>query len=504
MIARHWHGRVPGRHADRFARHLRATGIAEAASLPGYAGARIQRTDHGTSVDFELITYWYNWAAVRQFAGKDLDRAALYPGDEEYELDPAPRVEHRELRAGTVAITGGRVVPVDGDPIDGGTVLITDGQIAAVGVDVEVPADVPVVDAAGCWVLPGLVEAHTHLGIDEEASGWAGDDLNEATGPNGARLRALDGINPADLGFADALAGGVTTAVILPGSANPIGGQAVAVKCAARTVADMVLRDPVGVKSALGENPKRVYGNRKELPSTRLGVAAVIRDAFIRAQDYQARRERGDGALADRDPDLDVLVRVLAGELPWCQHAHRADDIGTAIRLADEFGYRLVLHHGTEAHLMADEIARRGIPVISGPLISSRSKAELRYLSPRNPAILARAGVLLALTTDHSSVPVHFLALQAILAVREGLDPGTALRSITANPAQILGLADRVGALTPGLDGDVVLWSGNPLEITSRALHVFVAGRPVYHYEAEPRLRRHRHADVMVTEPHVA
>lgn len=486
MIARHWHGRVPGRHADRFAEYLRATGIAEAASLPGYAGARVQRTSHGTSVEFELITYWYHWSAVRRFAGKDLDRAVLYPGDEEYELEPALRVEHRQLAPGTVAITGGHVVPVAGDPIDDGTVLIMDGRISAVGPNIQVPADVPVVDAAGRWVLPGLVEAHTHLGIEEEAGGWAGDDLNEATGPIGARLRALDGINPADLGFADALAGGVTTAVILPGSANPIGGQAVAVKCAGRTATDMVLRDPVGVKSALGENPKRVYGNRKELPSTRLGVATVIRDAFIRAQDYQARRDRSDGAAADRDPDLDVLARVIAGELPWFQHVHRADDIGTAIRLADEFGYRLVIHHGTEAHLMAEEIARRGIPVISGPLITGRSKAELRHLTPRNPAILAQAGVLLALTTDHNSVPVHFLALQAILAIREGLDPGTALRSITANPAQILGLDDRVGALKPGLDGDVVLWSGDPLDIRSRALHVFIAGRPVYHYEAEP------------------
>jgi imidazolonepropionase-like amidohydrolase len=396
----------------------------------------------------------------------------------------------RERAPGTVAISGGRVVPVDGDPFDGGTVLIDGGRITAVGADVRVPADVPVVDATGYWVLPGLVEAHAHLGIDEEGGGWAGDDLNEATGPNSARLRALDGINPADPGFADALAGGVTTAVILPGSANPIGGQAVAVKCAGRTVADMVLREPVGVKSALGENPKRVYGDRKQLPSTRPGVAAVIRDAFIRAQDYQARHERAESGPADRDPDLDVLVRVLAGELPWCQHVHRADDIGTAIRLADEFGYRLVINHGTEAHLMAEEIARRGIPVISGPLITGRSKVELRHRTLRSPAILARAGVLLALTTDHNAVPVNFLALQAILAVKEGLDQDTALRSITANPARILGLDDRVGALKPGLDGDVVLWSGNPLDVRSRALHVFVAGEPVYHYGAglTPRL----------------
>jgi imidazolonepropionase-like amidohydrolase len=249
----------------------------------------------------------------------------------------------------------------------------------------------------------------------------------------------------------------------------------------------MVLREPVGVKSALGENPKRVYGNRNTLPATRLGVAAVLRDAFRRAADYRDRRDRAvaDGTPFDRDPTLEALVRVLAGELPWCQHVHRADDIATAIRLADEFGYRLVINHGTEAHLMAERIAQRGIPVISGPLIGGRSKVELRHRTLRYPGVLDRAGVLLALTTDHNAVPIQFLALQAILAVKEGLDPAAALRAITVNPARILGLDGRVGALKPGLDGDVVLWSGDPLDIRSRALRVSIGGRPVYRYDSD-------------------
>jgi imidazolonepropionase-like amidohydrolase len=381
-----------------------------------------------------------------------------------------------------LAITSGYVVPVEGDPIEGGTVLIQDGKITAIGRDVDVPAGVPTVDAGGGWVLPGFVEAHGHLGVHEEAEGWAGQDTNEMTDPNGARLRALDAINPADLGFADALSGGVTTVVIKPGSGNPIGGQTVAVKCWGRSVEDMLLKEPVSVKSALGENPKRVYGEQKKLPSTRQGVAAVIRDAFMKAQDYKAKRAAAGDDPFERDGTMEILVRVLDGELPWCQHTHRADDIATALRLADEFGYRVVINHGTEGHLLADVLAERNVPVIIGPLFTTRSKVELRQRSLRNPGILARAGVELAITTDHPVVPIHFLVHQATLAVKEGLDRTEALRSITVNPARIMGLDDRVGSLRPGLDGDVVIWSGDPLDVMSRALRVFVSGREVYSY----------------------
>lgn len=387
----------------------------------------------------------------------------------------------------TVAITGGRVVPVEGEPVEGGTVLIVDGRIAAVGADVDVPDDAEVVDATGSWVLPGFVEAHAHLGVHEEAEGWAGQDTNEMTDPNGARMRALDAINPADEGFRDAIAGGVTTAVVKPGSGNPIGGQTVALKCWGRMVDEMLLRQPVSVKSALGENPKRVYGDQKKLPSTRQGVAAVIRDAMVRAQDYRARRDRAaaNGEPFDRDPTSEVLVRVLDGELPWSQHSHRADDIATAMRLAEEFGYRLILNHGTEAHLLADVIAERGIPVVIGPLFTTRSKVELRQRHLRNPGLLARAGVRIAITTDHPVVPINFLVHQASLAVKEGLDRDEALRALTINPATIMGLDDRVGSLVPGKDGDVVVWSGDPLDVFSRALRVFVDGRQVYTWDDE-------------------
>lgn len=387
----------------------------------------------------------------------------------------------------STAVTGGYVVPVDGEPIESGTVLIDGGKIVAVGAaaDVDIPDDAEIVDASGTWVLPGFVEAHGHLGVFEEGEGWAGVDVNETTDPNGARLRALDAINPDDQGFRDALAGGVTTIVVKPGSGNPIGGQTVAVKSWGRTVEDMLVREPVSVKSALGENPKRVYGDQKKLPSTRLGVAAVIRDAFTKAQDYREAREWAarEGKPFERDNTQEVMVRVLEGELPWCQHSHRADDIATAIRLAEEFGYRLIVNHGTDGHLLADTLAAKDIPVIIGPLIVGRSKVEVRRRTMRNPGILARAGVRIALTTDHPVVPIDYLVHQATFAVKEGLDPETALRAITTNPAQIMALDNRVGALKPGLDADMVLWSGDPLDVTSRALRVFISGRPVYHYD---------------------
>lgn len=386
----------------------------------------------------------------------------------------------------SVAITNGYVVPVDGLPVDGGTVLVVDGVIQAVGADVAIPDGVPTLDAGGRWVLPGFVEAHGHVGVHEEAEGWAGDDTNEKTGPDGAHLRALDAINVEDEGFRDALAGGVTSVVVKPGSANPIGGQTVAIKTwGGRTVDEQVISDAVSVKSALGENPKRVYGEQKKQPSTRLGVAAVIRQAFLDAQHYAAQRDAAEakGEPFARDLGKETLARVLDGELAWDQHTHRADDIATALRLADEFGYRLVVNHGTDGAAIADVLAERDVPVIFGPMLTSRSKVELRHRDIGNLARLAEAGVRVAITTDHPVVPINFLVHQASFAVKQGLDPQVALEALTVNPASFLGLDDRVGALSPGLDGDVVVWSGDPLDVGSRAEHVFVTGTEVYTWD---------------------
>jgi imidazolonepropionase-like amidohydrolase len=392
----------------------------------------------------------------------------------------------RRTRTASVAVTGGYVVPVDGEPIENGTVLVVDGVIAAVGADVEVPDGVRVVDASGSWVLPGFVEAHAHMGVHEEGEGWAGADVNEMTDPVGAGLRALDAINIEEEGFRDSLVGGVTSAVVKPGSGNPIGGQTVAIKTwGGRTVDEQVIRERVSVKSALGENPKRVYGDKKALPSTRLGVAKVIRDAFVNAQNYAAKRDHAlaEGKPVERDLTLETLAAVLDGELIWDQHTHRHDDIATAIRLAEEFGYRLVVNHGTDGARVADVLAEKGVPVIFGPLFTSRSKVELRDRDIATLARLAEAGVKVAITTDHPVVPINFLVHQASLAVKEGLDREVALRALTINPAEILGLDDRVGALRPGLDGDVVVWSGDPLDVFSRVQRVLITGAEVYSTE---------------------
>jgi imidazolonepropionase-like amidohydrolase len=389
---------------------------------------------------------------------------------------------------GAVAIVGGRVVPIVGAEIERGTVLIENGRISAIGESVTVPDGARVVDAEGAWVLPGFIDAHAHVGVSEEAEGWAGQDTNEMTEPVTAQVRAIDAINPADLGFRDAIMGGVLAVNVNPGSGNPIGGQTVALKCWGRTVDQMALRQPSGMKSALGENPKRVYGEQKKTPSTRLGTAAVIRGALVAAANYleridaEERKPEAERKPVERDLKLEALGLVLRKQIPWRQHCHRADDIATAIRIADEFGYDLVIDHGTEAHLLADLIAARGTPVIIGPLFTSRSKVELRNRSLANPGRLAAAGVTIAITTDHPVVPINFLVHQASLAVKDGLDRENALRALTINPARIAGIDERIGSLEPGKDADLVIWSGDPLDVLSRAVRVFVDGAEIYSY----------------------
>jgi len=317
------------------------------------------------------------------------------------------------------------------------------------------------------------------------------------TDPVTAQVRALDAINPAELGFADALTGGVTAVCVNPGSGNVIGGLCVAIHTQGRTVDEMVLKSPAGLKSALGENPKRVYGDRKQTPATRLGTAAVLRKAFVDAQNYQAKKAAAASGGNDddqstdtegkpfdgRDLKLEALVSVLEREIPWRQHSHRADDIATALRVADEFGYRLVIDHGTEAHLIADLLADKGIPVLIGPLFTSRSKVELRNRSLANPGRLAKAGVEISIITDHPVVPIHFLVHQATLAVKEGLDRTVALQAITINPAKVMGVEDQVGSLAVGKLGDVVIWSGDPLDVMQRAETVYIRGEQVYRYQ---------------------
>lgn len=381
----------------------------------------------------------------------------------------------------TFAITNARIVPITSPPFTG-TLLATDGVITAVGPELSIPEGVERIDAHGAWLLPGLIDAHVHLGMHPEGEDSSGTDVNEMTDPNMAAVRAIDAIDPFDPGFDDALAGGITMVNVNPGSGNPIGGQTVAIHTHGRWIDEMVLRAPSGIKSALGENPKRIYGGKGKTPSTRLGTAMVIREAFIEAQNYMAAADP-----AKRDAKLEALAMVLRREIPWRQHAHRTDDVATALRLAEEFGYELVLDHGTEAHVLADVVAARNVPVLIGPLFTTKSKVELRGRSLANPRRLAEAGVEISIITDHPVIPINFLIHQCTLAVKEGLDPDTALRAVTINPAKVLGLAQRLGSLEVGKDADVVLWSGDPLNVLSRALRVWIGGKTVMEYDAATR-----------------
>ncbi|WP_209370832.1 amidohydrolase [Brevibacterium renqingii] len=414
-----------------------------------------------------------------------------------------------------LVITNARIVPVAdengnrAEAIGSGTLVVRDGRIAeVVAGSIEsprIPADAEVIDAGGRWVLPGFIEAHGHLGVHEDGEGWSGDDTNEMTDPNGAGLRALDGIDPTDLGFKDALRGGVTSALIKPGSGNPIGGRTAFVKTWGRIVDEMLVTEDLSVKSALGENPKRVYGEKKTTPSTRMGTAKIIRDAFVEARNYRAKRDHAEseGTPFDRDLVKETLADVLDGKLAWDQHCHRADDIATAIRLAEEFGYRLVINHGTEGHKIADYIAAKGIDVILGPLMTSRSKVELRDGTLATAAALARAGVRIALTTDHPVIPINFLIHEASLAVKEGLDAVVAIEALTINPAAIFGLEDRLGSLAVGRDADIVIWSTDPLDLDARAEQVFVSGRRVYEFDAETGTANiaDPHGPTLISEP---
>jgi imidazolonepropionase-like amidohydrolase len=374
----------------------------------------------------------------------------------------------------------------------GVVVVGDDGKIAAVGPEGEtaVPEGAEVVEAAGKVITPGLIDAHTHVGVGEMGVGREGQDVNESTDPVTPQVRAIDATYPGDTAFADALAAGITAVNIMPGSGNVIGGLAVLVKTHGTRVDDMVVRHPTGLKAAMGENPKRNYGDQKKMPATRLGVAALMRENLVRAANYLKKREAAElesdpTKPFERDLRLEAIGMVLRKEIPMRWHAHRTDDILTAMRIRDEFDFDMVLDHATEAHLIADELVKRNIPAVVGPSLTAKYKVELKGRSLATPGLLVRAGVKVALTTDHWVVPVQYLPLALIMAVKEGLDRNEALRLVTSNPAEIMGVAERIGSIKPGADADLVIWSGDPLDIYQRPEAVYINGRRVYEYKAE-------------------
>lgn len=371
-----------------------------------------------------------------------------------------------------------------GPDLDRGVILIKDGRIQTVGSQISIPPEAEILDLTGKVVVPGFIDAHCHVGILEEIYYPEGDDLNEMTDPATPHLRAIDAINPGDVGFADALEGGVTTVVTGPGSGNVIGGENLAMKTAGIIVDHMMVKNPVGLKVAFGENPKRVHGGNKKSPMTRMATAAVLRENLVKAYNYMRKLEQGTRdpeKMPDRDLKMESLVRVLKRELPLRAHAHRADDIMTAVRIADEFNLRLVIEHCTEGFKIADELARRNIPAIVGPLLTNRSKVELQFRTHANAGILSKAGVKVAIMTDHPVIPINYLSLCAALAVKAGMEETDALKAITINAAEIIGLEDRIGSIQPGRDADLLIMNGEPLELKTRIEQVFINGKTINH-----------------------
>lgn len=358
-----------------------------------------------------------------------------------------------------------------------GDILIKDGKIERIADKISASADVEVIDAKGLNVFPGFIDAHSHIGISEEKVSVLGDSCNEGTNPVTPTMRAIDAINPMDSAFHNALAVGITGVMVGPGSANAIGGQFAFIKTYGRCMDDMIVLAPAAIKIAFGENPITNYGTNGNMPATRMAIASLIREELHKAKQYF---ENPDKNLQDTEYTMECYRELFEGKIPLKAHAHRADDIFTAIRIAKEFGLKLTLDHCTEGHLVAEKIAESGFPAIIGPSLSSRSKYEVRELDFKTPGVLKKAGVTVAVTCDHPVTRIQYLPLCAGIAAKEGLGEPGALRAITIDAAKISGVDKRLGSLKEGKDADIVIYEGNPLEIKGTAIFTIVDGKVVW------------------------
>lgn len=390
-------------------------------------------------------------------------------------------------------IKNARILTMADRVYENGYILADQGKIIRLGeaegdMEAAVRADCPnceVIDASGNCVMPGMIDAHCHIGMWEDAVGFEGSDGNEETDPVTPQLRAIDGVYHSDRAFTEARESGITTVVTGPGSANVIGGQFAALKTYGRRIEEMILKEPVAMKVAFGENPKTVYHEKRQAPMTRMATAAILRESLLKAGEYKQMlddyaRDSENNDKPDYDMKMEALMKVLKGEIPLKAHAHRADDILTAIRIAKEFNVGITLEHCTEGHLITDLLLEEGIPAVVGPILTDRSKIELRNQSVKNPGQLAKAGIKVAIMTDHPCTPIQYLPLCAAMAVKEGMDEEEALKAITVNAAEITGISDRVGSLEAGKDADMVILDGAPLELKTKVLYTIINGRVVY------------------------
>lgn len=379
-------------------------------------------------------------------------------------------------------IKNGKILTMAGTTYEKGCVLIENGKIKEVGQVIEPTNEMEVIDAKGGWVMPGIIEAHCHIGIMEEDKGFEGNDTNEMTDPITPQLRAIDAINPMDTAFDDAVAGGVTSVMTGPGSANVVGGQFVFMKTKGKSMDDLIVKAPAAMKIAFGENPKRVYNSKGKMPSTRMATAALLREALTKAVQYKAKKEKAVAKGEDFEIDFkqEAWLPVLNKEIPLKAHAHRSDDILTAIRIGKEFDVLMTLDHCSEGHLIPEYVACSNYPAIIGPTLTSRSKIEVQNKSFKTPGIVYQAGTLVALTTDHPVIPVQYLSKCAGFAAKEGLGIEEGLKAITINAAVICGVADRVGSLEAGKDADIAIFTGNPMEIFTNTLCTIIDGEIVY------------------------
>ena len=380
------------------------------------------------------------------------------------------------IKNGTInTITNGIII---------GDVIIENGKIKEIGNDLVTPLDAKIIDAQGRYVFPGFIDAHTHLGLWEDGMGYEGADGNEETDPITPQLNPIDGINPMDNTFEEAYKGGITSVCTTPGSANVMGGQCIAIKTFGKRIDNMVIKNPVASKIAFGENPKSCYGRDEKMPQTRMAIASLLRENLKKAEEYMEEldlyMEHEDHDKPEYDIRMESLIPVLKGQIPFKVHAHRADDIFTAIRIAKEFNVKLTLDHCTEGHLIADELLEEGYPVIVGPSLSERSKIELRNLTFDTAGILSNTGVNVSLTTDHPVIPIQYLPMCAGIAVKHGMKREDSIKAITINPAKTLGIDDKVGSIEVGKDADIVIWDGDPLEIQSNVLYTIINGKIVY------------------------